>query len=241
MVGEGNGVVPASSPRIQLLLIEDDPEVARTIRAGLDARRFALDHALTIADARRKLMMRAYGAVVLDLALPDGSGLELADALRAAGSDVPIIMLTARSRVDERVEGFAHGADDYLCKPFAVEELVARLNAVLGRARPERRHILKYGGIELDLLNRVVRGEDVEATLSDRETALLAYLMRHPEEPLARARLLEEVWRDDAGTESSVLNVYINYLRNKLERGQNPRVIHTVRGVGYMLSRTSPT
>jgi DNA-binding response OmpR family regulator len=223
-----------------VLLVEDDPEVIRIVRDGLEARQFSVDCVSTIADARRQLTRRTFDAVVLDRGLPDGDGLDVADFVRAAGSAVPILMLTAQAGVDRRLDGFAHGADDYLGKPFAVEELVARLNAVLRRARPERHHILKYGDVELDLLRRVVRRHDVEAALSDRETELLAYLLRHPEEPLGRARVVEEVWGDEAEGESNVLNVYINYLRNKLEGGRYPRLIHTVRGVGYMLSEALP-
>jgi two-component system response regulator MprA len=227
-------------PTQRLLIVEDDPAVVQTVRDGLDSALFALDHAPTVAEALRCLAARTYDVIVLDLGLPDGSGLDLADRLRTAGSRVPILMLTARSRVDERLDGFGHGADDYLCKPFAVDELDARLKAVLRRTRPERQHLLQYAGIELDLLKRVVRHNDVETTLSDREAALLAYLMRHPEEELTRSQLIEEVWGDDAEGEGSVVNVYVNYLRNKLERGRYPRVIHTVRGVGYMLSETTP-
>jgi DNA-binding response OmpR family regulator len=193
-----------------------------------------------VAEARRRLTTRTYDVVLLDLGLPDGSGLELADWLRGGGSSVPILMLTARSSVHERLDGFGHGADDYLCKPFDAEELVARLKAVLRRAQPERQHVVKYAGIELDLLKRVVRRAGLEAALSDREAALLAYLMRHPEETLSRGQLVEEVWGDDADVDGSVVNVYVNYLRNKLEQGQLSRVIHTVRGVGYVLSETSP-
>ena len=232
--------MPAILPTHRLLLVEDDPGVVQTVRDGLDTALFSLDHAATVAEALGRLTTRTYDVVVLDLGLPDGSGLELADRLRSTGSSVPILMLTARSRVDERLDGFGHGADDYLCKPFAVDELAARLKAVLRRARPERQHLLQYAGIELDLLKRVVSHNGVETTLSDREAALLAYLIRHPEQGLTRAQLIEEVWGDDAEGEGSVLNVYVNYLRNKLEQGRYPRVIHTVRGVGYMLSETSP-
>lgn len=214
--------------------------MVRTIRESLDAEQFSLDTAATVAEARQRLAARTYDAIVLDLGLPDGNGLELANSLRAAGNDIPILMLTAQSGVDRRLDGFAHGADDYLCKPFAVEELVARLQAILRRARPERQHMLRYAGLELDLLNRVVRRHDLEATLSDREAALLAYLMRNPEQAFSRSTLVEEVWGDDAEAEGSVVNVYINYLRNKLERSRYPRLIHTVRGVGYMLSETNP-
>jgi DNA-binding response OmpR family regulator len=225
--------------RASVLLVEDDREVVRTIRDGLDATELSLDCAASVAEARQRLATRTYDAVILDLGLPDGNGLELANSLRAAGNDVPILILTAQSRVSQRLDGFAHGADDYLCKPFVPAELVARLRAILRRARPERQHMLKYAGVELDLLNRVVRREDLEATLSDREAAVLACLMRNPEQAVSRARLIEEVWADQAEPDGSVVNVYINYLRNKLEQGRCSRLIHTVRGVGYMLSGTS--
>jgi DNA-binding response OmpR family regulator len=230
-------VMPSPS---RVLLVEDDTGVVQTVRDGLGAGLFLLDHAATLAEARRRLATRSYDVVVLDLGLPDGNGLELAGWLREGGSDIPILMLTARSSVQERLDGFGHGADDYLCKPFDAEELAARLRALLRRARPERQHILKYAGLELDLLKRAVRHGDLTIELSDREAALLAYLMRHPEQELSRAELIEQVWGDDAEAEGSVVNVYVNYLRNKLEQGQYARVIHTVRGVGYMLSETSP-
>lgn len=225
---------------LHVLLVEDDPEVARTVCEGLETARFSVDHVSTVAGGRQKLATRSYDALILDIALPDGSGLELADTLRASRSPLPVLILTARSTVDERLEGFRHGADDYLCKPFAVDELIARLRALLRRVRPERQHILKYGDVELDLLERVVRRNELQASLSARETELLVYLIRHSEEPLSRSRILEEVWGDDAELEGNVLNVYVNYLRNKLEQGDYPRLLHTVRGVGYMFSQKSP-
>lgn len=224
----------------RVLLVEDDADVVQTVREGLDPALYFVDHAATVAEARERLAGRTYDALLLDLGLPDESGLELADGLRCESNDIPILMLTAHSSVAERLAGFGHGADDYLCKPFAVEELAARLGALLRRARPERQHLLKFGDIELDLLTRVMRRKDLQATLSDREAALLAYLIRHPDQQLSRAHLVEEVWGDDAEEEGSVVNVYVNYLRNKLEQGRYPRLIHTVRGVGYMLSETSP-
>ena len=214
--------------------------MVRAITEGLAPEAFSLVHAGTVAGARWELGANQYDAVILDLALPDGSGLDLADSLRAGGSELPILMLTAKADIDDRVNGFRHGADDYLCKPFALEELVARLHAVLRRARPKHRHILQYADVELDLVHRVVRRQELQATLSAREMDLLAYLMRHPKEVLPRDRILEEIWGADADDESNVLNVYVNYLRNKLERGQYPRLIHTVRKVGYVLSDADP-
>ncbi len=222
-----------------VLLVDDDAELVRSVREGLEPAGFQIESAGTLAAAWQRLSARTYAAVILDLGLPDGTGLELADALRAAGSQVPILMLTARSTVEERVDGFAHGADDYLCKPFAVPELQARLEALLRRSRPERQHVLRYAGLELDLLNRVLRFQDRQSLLSDREIAVLAYLMRHAEEPLTRSQMVEQVWGDETDDES-ILKVYINYVRNKIEHITQKRLIHTVRGVGYMLSETEP-
>jgi two-component system response regulator MprA len=224
-----------------VLLIEDDRELARTVQEALRVANVSLDHAAALVDARRRISTRTYDAIILDLGLPDGSGLELAEAMRQSGSEIPILMLTAQTAVQQRLDGFAHGADDYVCKPFAVNELIARLKALLRRAHPERQHVLRYGDVELDLLKRVACRGDVAAVLSDREAALLAYLMRHPEEPLSREQLAQEVWGLDAETDSGVVNVYINYLRNKLEHGNRQnRLIHTVRGVGYMLAEVAP-
>lgn len=232
--------VDTSSAPLRLLLVEDDLEIVRTLREGLPESRFQLNHAATVEAGRQMLLSQIFDVVVLDLQLPDGSGLAIADALRAAGSDVPILMLTGKSAVSERVDGFKHGADDYLCKPFAVEELLARLTALLKRSRPDRRNLLKYADVELDLLTRVVRRHDLQATLSLREVDLLAYLMHRPEQVVPRSAILEQVWGDDAEGDSNVVNVYINYLRNRLEGGRFPRLIHTVRGVGYILSENAP-
>jgi len=232
-------VTVSDNPR--LLLVEDDPVVAETIQQAMNAANLSVDHAETLDQARRQSATRTYDAIILDLGLPDGNGLALADAVRSSGNDIPILMLTARAAVHQRVNGFAHGADDYVCKPFAAEELVARVKALMRRARPERQHVLRYGGVELDLLKRAVRVSEMEVALSDREAALLAYLMRHPEEPLSREQLAQEVWGMDAEMDAGVVNVYVNYLRNKLEHGdRHGRLIHTVRGVGYVLSEREP-
>ncbi|MEE9293494.1 MAG: response regulator transcription factor [Phycisphaerae bacterium] len=225
---------------IRLLLVEDDQEVVATIRQSLDEHKFKLDYARTTAQAEAQMAAQVYDAVILDLTLPEGDGLSLADKLRASGDDIPILMLTAKSTVAERVEGLNRGADDYLCKPFAVGELRARLQAILRRSTADARYTLNYRDLKLDLLRRkVVRGV-LEATLSAREMELLAYLMRRPEKVILRERILEEVWGDEADSDSNVLNVYINYLRNKIERGRYPRIIHTVHRSGYILSDKEP-
>jgi DNA-binding response OmpR family regulator len=227
--------------RMRVLLVEDDAHVAETVCDALTARRAVVERAETIGAARDRLRDRLFDALILDLGLPDGCGLDLADALRAEGIDIPILMLTGRSDVSQRLEGFAHGADDYLCKPFDADELVARLAALLRRAQPERSHLLRYGGAELDLLKRTVTYEGTTSTLSDREASLLGHFMRHPEEVLSREHLAMEVFGLPADAESGVVNVYVNYLRNKLEQGQRyARLIHTVRGLGYVLATEEP-
>jgi two-component system response regulator MprA len=225
---------------MNVLLVEDDDAVARLVREGLGPRGYKLHHVSTVAAARNTIQSRAFDAVILDLALPDGSGLDLAAALRSVSDDPPILMLTALNSVQDRVAGFQRGADDYLCKPFEVEELAARLEAILRRTRSGKRHVLRYADVALDLMTRTVERGSVKATLSAREMDLLAYLLRHPEEALPRERILNEVWGDEAEDDSNVLNVYVNYLRNKIEPGSLPTLIHTVRGVGYMLSSKEP-
>jgi two-component system response regulator MprA len=178
--------------------------------------------------------------VILDLSLPDGNGLEFSISLNQLHRDLPVLMLTGRSSVKDRVTGFRYGADDYLGKPFAVEELLARVQAILRRIRRGGGHVLTYADVELDLATRTVRRPGIEATLSAREAELLAYFLQHTEQPLGREDILRDVWREEAEDDSNVLNVYVNYLRNKLEGGVMGRLIHTVRGVGYMFSRKEP-
>ena len=225
---------------VRLLLIEDDPQVVEALREGLAAGVFAFEHASSVAEGRSFLGRQTFDLLVLDLNLPDGSGLAIADELRAAGRELPILVLTARSAVDERVDGFRHGADDYLVKPFAMPELLARIHALLRRTRPTRRHTMTYADVELDLVRRVVRRGEIEAALSAREMDLLVHFMRHAEEVLTRSVLLQEIWGGDTEDDSNVLNVYVNYLRNKLEGGLYSRLLHTVRGRGFMLSVTPP-
>ncbi|UCE62125.1 MAG: response regulator transcription factor [Phycisphaerales bacterium] len=235
--------MPETAPRTtnaHVLLVEDDEEVSRTICNGLAAHGFGVERASSLAVSKRLLTSKRFDAVVLDLTLPDGDGLELSSQLRAAGAELPILMLTARDSVPDRLVGFEHGADDYVGKPFDVDELAARLRVILRRARASERHLLRYADIELDLLTRTARRKHLEATLSDRETALLAFLLRNPEQILSREGILEEVWGDEVEVDSNVLNVFINLLRNKVDSSPQARLIRSVRGVGYMLSEKEP-
>lgn len=227
-------------PTIQVLLVEDDAGVARIVSDGLSERGFRVRQAETLAASRAALTAEGFDVMVLDLALPDGNGLDLAASLRASGNELPILMLTAQNGVQDRVTGFREGADDYLCKPFDVDELAARLHAIVRRTAAGNRHVLQYSDVELDLLTRTVTRGSTRAVLSARELDLLSFLLRHPEQTLPRERILAEVWGDEAEDDSNVLNVYINYLRNKLEPPELPRLIHTVRGKGYCLAEREP-
>jgi two-component system response regulator MprA len=227
--------------KLHVLVVEDDARVARTVQRSFIQHQIAIEHVGTLAAARSLLDAGCeFDALVLDLTLPDGNGLDLAWRCRERGLDLPIIMVTARDAIEDRILGLQHGADDYLCKPFAVEELLARLSAVLRRVRPDAEHVLRYGDIEIDLMKRQVRRGELHATLSARELDLLAYFVAHPEQVLEKAQILREIWGGEAEHDENVLQVYTNYLRNKTEQGFKPRVIHTVRGIGYVLSMEPP-
>ncbi len=226
---------------MRVLVVEDDASVVATVRDALATVGAAIESAETIRAAGERLRDRTFDALVLDLGLPDGNGLDFAAALRGQGIEVPILMLTGQVDVPQRLEGFARGADDYVCKPFAPEELAARVRALLRRSHAERNHVLRYAGTELDLLKRAVQYEGTTVTLSDREASLLAHFMRHAEEAISREHLAQEVFGLDPTADTGVVNVYVNYLRNKLEHGlRHGRLIHTIRGTGYMLSATEP-
>ena len=173
--------------------------------------------------------------VVLDLGLPKIDGIDVARALRKDGGDVPILMLTARDAVDARVAGLDAGADDYLVKPFALDELLARLRALLRRAGDGRPEILRFAGLSLDLGTYEVRRGERSIELTRTEFLLLELFLRHPRQVLTRSIIFEHVWGYDFGPSSNSLEVYVGYLRRKTEAGGEPRLLHTVRGVGYAL------
>ncbi len=232
---------PTDRNALNILMVEDDERIVAAVREGFRQRDMVLHHAGTLGDVARLFHQLAqFDAIILDLNLPDGNGIALADACRRQGLSIPIIIVTARDAVEDRINGLRHGADDYVCKPFAVEELIARLDAVRRRERRPQHHLLRYEDIELDLLKRRVRRGEMDVSLSTRELDLLVCFLSHPEEVLPKERILREIWGDGTERDDNLLQVYANYLRNKLEGGRYPRVIHTVRGVGYVLSRDEP-
>jgi DNA-binding response OmpR family regulator len=220
-------------PRI--LIVEDEAEIAGYLRRGLTLEGFTVDIA---ADGETGLSIARENPpdlVVLDLMLPGLDGLEVARRLRAA-SNVPIIILTARDAVPDRVAGLESGADDYLVKPFAFEELLARIRVQLRRQQSAQQPgVLRYANLTMDTAAREVRVGDRRVDLTTREYELLELFMRHPQQVLTREVIYDRVWGYDFGGESNIIEVYVRYLRQKLEANNEPRLVQTVRGVGYIL------
>jgi two-component system, OmpR family, response regulator MprA len=219
---------------MKILVVDDEPAVRASLQRALALERYEVDVAVDGRQALERLAASPPDAVVLDVAMPVLDGLEVCRRLRAAGDRTPVLMLTAREAIDDRVAGLDAGADDYLVKPFALRELQARLRALLRRAEPGVEP-LRYGDLVLDPGAHEVRRGDRPVALSRTEFALLELLMRHPRQVLTRTQIFEAVWGYDLGATSNALGVYIGYLRRKTEEGGEPRLLQTVRGVGYIL------
>ncbi|MCS6964037.1 response regulator transcription factor [Thermoflexus sp.] len=219
-----------------ILIVDDDEKLLHMLRRTLIYEGYRVLTATSGLEALARLQEQPPDLIVLDWLLPGLSGVEVAARLRAAGDSTPILMLTAKDAVEDRVEGLDSGADDYLVKPFAPVELLARIRALLRRAgasRPEQP--LTYADLYLDPITREARRGSRPLSLTPREFELLAFFMRHPRQVLPRQRILEEVWGYDFRGDENVLEVYIGYLRRKTEAEGEPRLIHTVRGIGYVL------
>ena len=217
---------------VRILLVEDEDRIASFIVKGLQAEGHAVDRAAAVGEALRFVVERTFDIVLLDLLLPDGHGTDVLRALRATDRETPVIVLSALGEVDDKVDLLDLGANDYLTKPFAMRELSARIRA---HARQEHAtsHLLATSMLELDTRTRVARHGDVSADLPSREFALLEYLMRHAGQVLTRQQLLDAVWGFDFDTGSNVVDVYVGYLRRKLDIAGDPSSIETVRGAGY--------
>jgi len=226
---------------MRILIIEDNESVRSAVRRALTARGHDIVEAATAADGRMAVD-DAIDAIVLDVGLPDASGFDVCRTLRETGVRIPILMLTARDAVADRVEGLDAGADDYLVKPFATVELDARLRAIARRslAGPDGDdEVLEAAGVRLDLASHTAERDGRELDLTRTERLLLELFLRNPDRVLTREVILDRVWGMDARTSSNGVEVYVGYLRRKLEDGDAPRLIETVRGVGYVL-RTKP-
>jgi two-component system, OmpR family, response regulator MprA len=220
----------------RVLVVDDEPAVRRALERALRLERYDVECAGDGEEALDMLAASPPDAVILDIGMPRLDGLEVCRRMRQAGDRTPVLMLTARDAIDDRVEGLDVGADDYLVKPFALRELQARLRALLRRSGDGTDgEILKYADMVLDpIAHEVRRGERV-IELSKTEFLLLELFMRHPRQVLTRSTIFENVWGYDFGPTSNALGVYMGYLRRKTEAGGEPRLLHTVRGVGYVL------
>jgi two-component system, OmpR family, copper resistance phosphate regulon response regulator CusR len=227
---------------VRILVVEDEEKVARALQEGLEAEDYDVVLARTGEDGFFRASAEAFDLVVLDLMLPGRDGLQVLATMRQRGLQTPVLVLTARDAVEDRVLGLDTGADDYLVKPFAFPELLARVRALLRRGRPDQALRLKVGDLEMDLVTRrVVRGQ-IRLDLTAREFELLEYLLRHHRQLVSREMLAREVWRETARATpiDNVIDVHIGRLRKKVDPDGARRLIHTVRGVGFVLREEEP-
>jgi len=224
---------------VRLLVVEDERLLADRLAAGLREEGFAIDCAHSLAAARDLAIENAYDLVLLDVGLPDGCGLDLLAEWREEGRGAPVLLLTARDRVDDKVEGLDAGADDYLTKPFEFEELLARVRALLRRRAAPPQSRLAFDDVVLDRNARYATRGDVELELTGKELALLEYFLLHAGSALSRAEIAEHVWDATYEARSNVIDVIVGRLRRKLEQTGRPRLIHALPGHGWVLRRTN--
>jgi two-component system, OmpR family, response regulator len=220
---------------VRVLVVEDEVKMAGLLKRGLEEEGYAVDVARDGSEALWLGAENPYDAVILDVMLPDLDGFEVCRRLRSDGRWAPVLMLTARDAVPDRVAGLDAGADDYLTKPFSFTELFARLRALLRRGAGERPAVLRAGDLALDPATRMVTRGGIPVELTAKEFALLEYLLRHPGEALTRTRIIEHVWDFAYDGDSNVVDVYVRYLREKIDRPFDRDSIETVRGTGYRL------
>lgn len=224
---------------MRVLVIEDEEKMADMLKRGLEEEGMEVNLAYDGDQGLAAGKSAGYDLIILDIGLPGRDGLEVAAELRASGVNTPLLMLTAHDATDMKVRGLDSGADDYLTKPFAFAELLARLRALQRRLKTDDTTRLQISDLILNLITRRVTRAGIEVQLTNKEFALLEYFMRHPDEILSRETLSEKVWDETFDTLTNVIDVYINYLRNKIDRNFEPKLIHTVRGVGYTFKTPS--
>jgi two-component system, OmpR family, response regulator len=220
---------------MRILVVEDEIKMAALLKRGLEEEGYSVDAAQTGDEAVWLGSENPYDAIVLDVMLPDYDGFEVCRKLREAGRWAPVIMLTARDGVPDRITGLDAGADDYLTKPFSFAELLARIRALVRRGQKERPTSLVVGDLKLDPAGRIVERGDKSIDLTAKEFSLLEFFMRHPGEVLGRTRILEHVWDFAFESDSNVVDVYVRYLREKIDRPFGRSSLETVRGAGYRL------
>ena len=225
---------------MRILVIEDEKKVANFIKKGLEEEHYAVDTAYNGETGLYMTEVNEYDLVVLDLMIPKIDGLEVLKRIREDKNSVPILVLTAKDTVEDIVRGLDSGCDDYLTKPFEFKEFLARIRALLRREKVEKEPSLKIADLTLSLVTHKVVRKGKEIELTSKEYALLEYFMRNPDKVLTRTLISEHVWDYHFDSVTNVIDVYVNYLRKKIDRGFEPKLIHTIRGVGYILSAERP-
>lgn len=226
---------------MRILVIEDEPKVARALEQGLEGEHYDVVVATRGEEGFFRLAAETFDLVLLDLMLPGRDGLEILDTIRRRGIQTPVLILTAKDTVEDRVLGLDCGADDYLVKPFAFPELLARIRAIFRRGRPDQILRLKASDLEIDLMTRTVHRAGGALELTAREYDLLEYLMRHHQQVVSREMLARDVWRETGRAKvlDNLIDVYIARLRKKVDGGHSVKLIHTARGVGFILRETA--
>ncbi len=222
---------------MKILIIEDEPKVAAFLLKGLQEANYQVSLAGDIAAAKKTFENDEFNLIIIDVLLPDGSGMELCRYIRKLDIAIPILMLTALDSVDSKVTGLQAGADDYLVKPFHFSELLARIEALLRRANNQQTdvQILTFADLKLNTWNKTAERAGTEITLTAKEYALLELFMQHPNKTLSREYIAEKVWGIDFDTRTNFIDVYVNYLRNKIEKGFSSKLIYTIINMGYIL------
>ncbi len=220
---------------MRILIVEDEKKTAEFLRKGLVEEQYAVDLFNDGNDGAFWALENEYDLIVLDIMLPGKDGITICRELREAGIATPVLMLTARDAVEDKVKGLDVGADDYLPKPFAFDELLARIRALLRRSRQYRTSTLKIADLELDPAARQVKRAGKEITLTGKEYALLEYLLRNKNSVVSETRIIGHVWDMNYDPGTNVVNVYIHHLRNKIDKDFEPKLLHTIRGAGYVI------
>ena len=221
---------------MRVLIVEDDEQIASFVIKGLKQAGFAVDHVADGEDGLHMAEVNPYDVMIIDIMLPKRDGFSVIESLRSRGNTTPILVLSARGSLDDKLKGFQSGSDDYLTKPFSFSELLARLQALLRRStRGQRQNVLSVGDLQMDLLRRTVRRSNRAIVLQPREFALLEYLMRNSGNVVSKTMILEHVWDYHFDPQTNVVDVLIHRLRNKIDKDFQTKLIHTVRSVGYVL------
>lgn len=218
-----------------ILIVEDEHKIAAFIKKGLEMEHYTAEISYDGEDALKKIGVNDYDLIILDILLPKKDGFLVAREIRHQGIHTPILMLTAKETIEDRVRGLDSGADDYLIKPFAFEELLARIRSLLRREKKVERTVLKISDLVLDPASHEVKRGDKYLELSSKEYRILEYLMRHPNQVCTRTMITEHIWGYNFDKQSNIVDVYLTYIRRKIDKGHNRKFIHTVRGIGYKI------